>query len=147
LIIYNRKFEIKTNKQHSEAASQWSWNWGQLPERQNPEQLKSTINRNESSLGTAKSKETNTSSSSRLLGSMFNLIGSSESKSNTSSGAGQVNVGKQDEIYLDDTEKLDSEVAALYLNQKSRSSQKQKPSHSTINIPKGKLEKLKFIAS
>lgn len=137
MIIYNRKFEIKTNKQHSEAASQWSWNWGQLPERQNPEQLKSTINRNESSLGTAKNKETNTSSSSRLLGSMFNLIGSSESKSNTSSGAGLVNVGKQDEIYLDDTEKLDSEVAALYLNQKSKSSQKQKPSHSTINIPKG----------
>ena len=137
MIIYNRKFEIKTNTPHSEAASQWSWNWGQLPERQNPEQLKSTINRNESSLGTAKNKETNTSSSSRLLGSMFNLIGSSESKSNTSSGAGLVNVGKQDEIYLDDTEKLDSEVAALYLNQKSKSSQKQKPSHSTINIPKG----------
>lgn len=137
MIIDNREFEIKTNKQHSEAASQWSWNWGQLPERQNPEQIKSSINRNESSLGTVKNKETNTSSSSRLLGSMFNLIGSSESKSNTSSGAGLVNVGKQDEIYLDDTEKLDSEVAALYLNQKSRASQKQKPSHSTINIPKG----------
>ena len=113
-----------------------------MPERQNPEQIKSTINRNESSLGTVKNKETNTSSSSRLLGSMFNLIGSSESKSNTSSGAGLVNVGKQDEIYLDDTEKLDSEVAALYLNQKSRASQKQKPSHSTINIPKGKLKKI-----
>ena len=89
-----------------------------MPERQNPEQIKPSINRNESSLGTVKNKETNTSSSSRLLGSMFNLIGSSESKSNTSSGAGLVNVGKQDEIYLDDTEKLDSEVAALYLNQK-----------------------------
>lgn len=61
---------------------------------------------------------------------MFNLIGSNSNESNKSNGVG-VYPGKQDEIYLDDTEKLDSEVAALYLNQKSEPKAK-KPTSLSI---------------
>lgn len=67
---------------------------------------------------------------------MFNLIGSSESKSGSGSGSGASGPAipsKQDEIYLDDTEKLDSEVAALYLNQKSVSPQMQRPNLSAVS--------------
>lgn len=116
-------------KKSDSSSPQWNWNWGQLPERQKPAQPKSTIQGSSSNINTSKNKES--SSSSRLLGSMFNLISSSDAK--VTSNVGSMSSGNKGEIYLDDTEKLDSEVAALYLNQKSYAKKTIKPSNiSTI---------------
>jgi hypothetical protein len=98
----------------NDPSSQWSWSWGKLPERQNslapgqPVTTNTTVGETEKSSNTSsiKNKETS-SSSSRILGGMFNLRGAHNDRN------------KSEEIYLDETEKLDSEVAALYLNQKS----------------------------
>lgn len=98
-------------------ANQWNWSWGQFPERQNTKSVESDKNNNlcpvelsPTSLAnqnsTLKSKDSS-SSSSKILDGMLSLVSKNK---NTPDG-----------IYLDDTDKLDSEVADLYLNQKSRS--------------------------
>ncbi len=123
----------KTKRQslNGDTSNQWSWTWGQLPERQNnrnQSKLESIYNEdndkndNLTQIG-LKEKEQSTS---RLLGGMLNLIGSNNSISNN------INLPVNDNnslnnkvgIYLDDTEKLDSEIAALYLDQKSINSYK-----------------------
>jgi phosphatidate phosphatase LPIN len=124
----------KTRKQSitTEIANQWNWSWGQLPVRQNSNaaavvaSLKSTtpsmlqpetaiINTtNKSSKENVNVSTTtnaaSTSPSSRILGGVFNLISSSSSSATATAAKG---------LYLEDTEKLDSEIAALYLDQKS----------------------------
>lgn len=106
-------------------ASNWSWNWGQLPERQ---QTNSTANtpltqtENNAIITTTSTTTTSTTTttttttiekpstaSSSLLGSMFNLINTNNNNATTTNNA-------KTGIYLDDTEKLDSEVAALYFH-------------------------------
>lgn len=130
------------------SSPQWSWSWGQLPEKQAPKDSLPTHGHKASTHETTteaviKAKESSkvSSSSSRLLGSMFNLIGSNSNEGSTSKPMSIANStaypGKQDEIYLDETEKLDSEVAALYLNQKSESKAK-KPVNLSIQPNKGK---------
>jgi phosphatidate phosphatase LPIN len=115
-------FKIKRSQTNSDI--QWNWPWGELPSRQNNSLAKfvdSSIspdvaatspseNQQKKSLTINANQESSAKSPSKLLG-MFNLM----SKSTTSPTA--TNEG----IYLDETEKLDSEVAALYLNQKSNS--------------------------
>jgi phosphatidate phosphatase LPIN len=100
-------------------ANQWSWSWGQLPERQNVKKPAEPINESNLTEDTKNNKEQPTSN--RLLGGMFSLIGPNKTN--------------QPGIYLDDTEKLDSEVAALYLDQKSYSTK------STLNITQQKVNK------
>ena len=113
----------KTKRKNSVSASeanQWNWNWGQLPERQNNKNFDKNNNLYEAAampielpapqqqqqpIEIVKTKEVSASGSSKLLGGMFKL-----SSKNDIGG-----------IYLDETEKLDSEVADLYLNQKSNS--------------------------
>ena len=106
----------------ADMANQWSWSWGQLPERQNVKKS-STEPINESNLteDTKNSSKEQQPSSNRLLGGMFSLIGPNKTN--------------QPGIYLDDTEKLDSEVAALYLDQKSYSTK------SNLNITQQKVNK------
>lgn len=74
---------------------------------------------------------------------MFNLIGSNSNEAGRATGSsGSGYPGKQDEIYLDETEKLDSEVAALYLNQKNEPKSK-KPASLSIQqtvVTKGNVD-------
>ena len=111
----------KTKRKNSVSASeanQWNWNWGQLPERQNnnknfdknnnfyqPPTMPIELPAPEQPIEIVKTKEVSASGSSKLLGGMFKLGNKND-------------IGG---IYLDETEKLDSEVADLYLNQKSNS--------------------------
>lgn len=122
----------KTRKQSitTEIANQWNWSWGQLPVRQNNNVVAISNSKTLSStpqptqtqpetpfINNKSSKEnvsTSTSPSSRLLGGVFNLISSGTSNSSSTAA---VAAGKG--LYLEDTEKLDSEIAALYLDQKS----------------------------
>ena len=124
----------KTRKQSitTEIANQWNWSWGQLPVRQNsnaaavvaslktttpsmPQSETPVVNtankfaKDNTNVSTT-TNATSTSPSSRILGGVFNLISSSSSSATATAGKG---------LYLEDTEKLDSEIAALYLDQKS----------------------------
>lgn len=77
---------------------------------------------------------------------MRNLIGSTSSEAKSSNGGVAIQSGKQnvEEIYLDDTEKLDSEVAALYLNQKSNLAKAKSQPTAAINLTKGIEQKIFF---
>ncbi len=58
----------------ADMANQWSWSWGQLPERQNVKKSAEPIN--ESNLiEDAKNNKEQPAASTRILGGMFNLIG------------------------------------------------------------------------
>ena len=94
--------ELETHNRTKRHSITTEIHWGQQPEKHSTAKIQ-----------TSNSKENvvpaSTSPSSRLLGGMLNLISSSNSQANAA------NKG----IYLDDTDKLDSELAALYLDQKS----------------------------
>jgi hypothetical protein len=140
--------KAKQTREHHDSGSQWSWNWGQLPERQQPAATNASVvaslqatevaSSTSSASGLNKNKDS-TSSSSRILDSMRNLIGSTNSEAKSSNGGVAIQSGKQnvEEIYLDDTEKLDSEVAALYLNQKSNLAKAKCQPPAAINLTKG----------
>ena len=142
----------KTRKQSitTEIANQWNWNWGQLPVRQSNSaaliatsttttttttstaNVSATINNSKTpatppnasaKVASKDNVSVSTSPSSRILGGMLNLITSSSNINNGNNSKG---------IYLDDTEKLDSEVAALYLDQKSNKSPPQISSCSKL---------------
>ena len=98
---------MKRSNTTNDVQNQWNWHWGELPSRQNSKNSK-LVDTNE--LTKTLSDQLNTKSPSKILG-MFNLISNNLNK---------------DGIYLDETETLDSEVAALYLDQKSNSHQKTK---------------------
>ena len=107
------KFKRQPSGPATSDANQWNWNWGDLPERQNPQQKAPKLAKNENSSNnmfeTSVKLKTKEQSSSKLIDNMRSLVSKKAAKN------------APDGIYLDDTDKLDSEVADLYLNQKSRS--------------------------
>lgn len=118
--------KLKRNSiSQTDNANQWSWNWGQLPERQNSLSKQASLD-TKAKLKEELTKPQNTASSSSsrgMLGNMFNLKTSTKSSKEI------------DGVYLDDvTDKLDSEVAALYINQKSNAQQKLTVQTKTVPV-------------
>jgi len=105
---------IKTkSRSNTTSDNQYYWGWGELPSRQNTNtKLNTLIDSIESSKQkptTVAGSESSAKSPSKLLG-MFSLMSVKATSETVKSDGG---------IYLDETEKLDSEVAAIYLDQKS----------------------------
>ena len=118
-------------------SAQWSWNWGQLPERQGlkPKNITSSLIENKIEThdeNASKPKDPSStapsSPSSRILGGVLNLIGNTNTTTSTN---------KIEGVYLGDTDKLDSEIAELYINQKSKASaQSAQHKQSMLNTSK-----------
>lgn len=125
--------EVYKNKREEAEVNQWNWDWGQLPERQTSpsSEIAKETERKEPLIEEKETKETSQSSSPEK--------GSPSKVTN----AVRINIKpeniKTDGIYLEDTDKLDSEVAAIYLDQKTNSaklSQKPTPAPPQISINK-----------
>lgn len=123
--------EVETSKTRRpsnkpDMSNQWNWNWGQLPERQtstshnsnhhiNPSITVSSTEQNEQSI---ESTNDNNNTRKQSSSSSKNLSQQPQYQQQLSNSLGG--------IYLDETDKLDSEVAELYLNQKSDKNSKEK---------------------
>jgi phosphatidate phosphatase LPIN len=126
------EIEAPKTKRHSvhDISNQWNWDWGQFPERQNSissqkatnlsttPTLQAVANSTSSTPNTATLATVNEANSkSRLGGMLSNLIG--------------INTPDNTGIYLNETDKLDAEVAALYIDPKNATSVKKETTTST----------------
>ena len=102
------------SRSNTTSDNQYYWGWGELPSRQNTNTKLNTLidsldNNKQTAKATASGSDSSAKSPSKLLG-MFSLMSTKTASDTVKSDGG---------IYLDETEKLDSEVAAIYLDQKS----------------------------
>ncbi len=101
------------SRSNTTSDNQYYWGWGELPSRQNTNNklnaLIDSIDNKQIVKENISRSDSSAKSPSKLLG-MFSLMSTKTASDTVKSEGG---------IYLDETEKLDSEVAAIYLDQKS----------------------------
>lgn len=99
------------------SSSDWNWSWGELPEKGSHKSIRKQDNSKEIERSTTR------------LGNM--IEGNTTKFDRMKSSSNTLFSGMQEEIYLDETEKLDAEMADLYLNQKKYVSKRTNTSFST----------------